>query len=588
MSETRIQVMRTASGGPAQKEKVVTVQRRHGAAPPPPPRSDIGTIVLHWTLTISILFSLVTGLRLSADAEDSWFAKMLEPVLMQGDVWTPHFIAAFFVVACIVAYTLYMRLGQLQRRVSLRKTVVLTLPTAPKLRWGAINVILYWVLFGAVSVLTVTGVLLYLGWGGVVVTIHYVAALTVLGYILFHVFSHTMMGGIPQLLRLFRPQALRIRRGGIAKPFAVAGAVGAVVATGVYMGDAFTHPVLEIGRTETPPALDGDLADAAWQAATPVFVRTSQGASLGGSGESTVEIRAVRDDEKVYFAFRWEDPSRSLKRLPLIKREDGWHLLHNRADIADETAYYEDKFAVTFSRSNAWGAGGSTHMGPRPLADKPGALNDRGLHYTTDGSYMDLWQWKASRGGMLGQLDDMWLGPPLEPSAAQVARTARYSAGYDGDAGKKFYVYNYGNEPPGGFRGPVKVERLPTDWRATARKLGPIDLDVNATDAADGQWWMFEDETVPYDPAVDAEIPVGTIIPGVLIMGTYEGSRADVTGAARWEDGYWTLEAVRALRTGDDLKDLPIESGLHLWVAVFDHNQTRHTRHVRPVEIQLR
>ena len=53
---------------------------------------------------------------------------------------------------------------------------------------------------------------------------------------------------------------------------------------------------------------------------------------------------------------------------------------------------------------------------------------------------------------------------------------------------------------------------------------------------------MFENETEPYTKEVDAKIPVGTVMPGVLISGNYEGDRADLTGGARWKDGYWTLE----------------------------------------------
>ena len=33
--------------------------------------------------------------------------------------------------------------------------------------------------------------------------------------------------------------------------------------------------------------------------------------------------------------------------------------------------------------------------------------------------------------------------------------------------------------------------------------------------------------------------------------------------------------------------DVPIADGVFLWVAVFDHNQARHTRHVHPVRIAL-
>ena len=143
-------------------------------------------------------------------------------------------------------------------------------------------------------------------------------------------------------------------------------------------------------------------------------------------------------------------------------------------------------------------------MGPKPLADKPAPLNKRGLHYTTDGSYMDMWQWKASRGGMLGVVDDMWFGPPVEPNPGQVDGTLRYQAGYDGDPGHKFYVYNWENEPPGGYQGPVKVLRLPKNWRAMSAKLGRVTFDPAASDDAGSQWWMFDDESVPYDPAIDA------------------------------------------------------------------------------------
>lgn len=550
------------------------------------PRSDVGTILLHWTLAIAIVVSLVTGLRLSADAEGSVFARSLEPILPQGEIWTWHFVAALFVIFGIFAYAAYMSMARLKRRVSLKKTIVLTLPASPKLRWAAFNVIAYWTLFLTVIVLAVTGVLLYLGHGGLVVDIHYISALVVGGYIIIHVISHYMLGGLQQLLRLFRPQPLRVYAGMMSRPLAKALAIGLAIAAVAAYADFGSRDVLTAKKVADLPKLDGDLADAVWRDAIPVSVRTHQGSNLPGSGESTVEMRAVRTDDKIAFAFRWQDPTRSLKRLPLIKRQDGWQLLHNKADIADESAYYEDKFSVMFSRTDGFGSAGSTHMGPKPLAVKPGALNKRGLHYTTDGGIVDVWQWKASRGGMLGAVDDMWFGPPTDADDKQHAGLKRYSAGYGADEGKSFYVYNYKGQPPGGYRGGVEVKRLPVDHRATTAKLGTVDLSVEASDDAGSQWWMFENETVPYSPEKDAEIPVGTVIPGVLIIGSYEGSRADLSGGAKWRDGYWTLEVVRDLSTGNRL-DLDMESGLYIWVAVFDHNQTRHTRHVRPVRLEL-
>src|SRR5207237_10372852 len=73
------------------------ISRREFQAPVNPserrPRSDWGTIALHWTLVASILVSLATGLRLAADDENNWFARLLNPILPQGEIWTPHFVA---------------------------------------------------------------------------------------------------------------------------------------------------------------------------------------------------------------------------------------------------------------------------------------------------------------------------------------------------------------------------------------------------------------------------------------------------------------------------------------------------------------
>ncbi len=76
------------------------------------PRSDVGTIVLHWALAVAIIASLLTGFRLSADAEDSVFAKALEPILPQGEIWTWHFVSALVVIGGIFAYGAYMSMAR--------------------------------------------------------------------------------------------------------------------------------------------------------------------------------------------------------------------------------------------------------------------------------------------------------------------------------------------------------------------------------------------------------------------------------------------------------------------------------------------
>ena len=94
------------------------------------------------------------------------------------------------------------------------------------------------------------------------------------------------------------------------------------------------------------PILDGDTSDPVWRSIPPFSVMTNKGDNFDGKGESKIEIRAVHDGTWAYFLFTWEDPTRSLKQLPLIKQADGWHMLHNGYENGDEHDFNEDKFSV--------------------------------------------------------------------------------------------------------------------------------------------------------------------------------------------------------------------------------------------------
>jgi hypothetical protein len=551
-----------------------------------PPRTDIGTITLHWATATAFLISLLTGLRIAADNLDAVVSRWLSPILPQGEIWTWHFFAGLALFFCGSAYLLYMRRSGLARRAAPKKLRVFFLPVVSKLRFGALNVALHWALYSLVVVLTGTGIMLYLGYGGWWVYVHSTAAFVGLAYIFVHVTSHYLYGGWQQLFRVFRPAALVATKAMRPRPLLVGTLAGVGIVTAVVGIDWVTRDTLVVRRVATAPQPERLLDDPVWTNVRPVRIRTQQGTSLGGTGESLVEVRSVHDGSKIYFAFRWEDPTRSLRRNPLIKREDGWHIFDERAGWMDIVNFYEDKFSVVFAEQASFGASGVAHFGGKPLADKPAPLNRRGLHYTTDGSYMDMWQWKASRGGHLGYMDDQYIGPPREPNAAQIAGKARYQAGYWDDPGRSFYSYNYKDTPTGGTTGPIELKRLPKEVAATSAKLGHYSLDPNAVDTEGAHWWMTESESAPYSPELDAKIPVGTVIPGVLVMGNYEGDRAQVRASVRWHDGHWTLVASRDLVTGSKYdKDFVSGKDLYMWVAVFDHTQTRHTRHPRPVRV---
>ncbi|MEL6505875.1 MAG: ethylbenzene dehydrogenase-related protein [Pseudomonadota bacterium] len=554
--------------------------------------SDGGTIVLHWLTVLSMVASLLTGLRISADGINAPWAAGLTALLPQGEIWTWHLVASLVLTFTIGAYYIYVRRGDLGARNGPRRFKTLTPPTNTRLRWRAINVALHWLAYGAIAALTVTGALLYLGHGGMSLTVHRALAWTMLFYILVHTLAHFFYGGIEQLLRLFRPRPLMETPSSKAWPMACALGIGTVVAGGLYAADLGTRDTVTVVKVQTAPALDGVLDDPVWQWAKPASTRTHQGANLGaskpGEGVSLVTTRAVRDDTHIYFAFQWQDPTRSLMRNPLIKKEDGWHVMAQRAAEADVVDYYEDKFAVLFAHADKPGGAGSTFLGEDTLPAHAKSPHRRGMHYTVDGRMLDLWQWKATRGGLLGHTDDMHIGPPKAASAAQKAGDKRYAAGYDADPGKKIYEYNYKTPTRAAYNGPVEIKRLPRDLAGMRLQLGTVPKDADGQNDSGSQWWFTRDNSVPYDPGLDAAIPVGTILPSTLNIHTYAGDRADLSSGAKWKDGVWTLEVARKLDTKSafDTAFIPGTS-LYAWVSVFDHNQIRHTRHQRPITLKI-
>jgi hypothetical protein len=116
--------------------------------------------------------------------------------------------------------------------------------------------------------------------------------------------------------------------------------------------------------------------------------------------------------------------------------------------------------------------------------------------------------------------------------------------------------------------------------------MGQLSLDPDVGESDGARWFMTEADTVPYTPEVDRLIPVGTVLPGVIISGDFSGDRADVRCAARWASGHWALEVARRLDTHSKY-DVALRSGVFMRVAAFDHSQIRHTRHVRPIRLEV-
>ena len=628
-------------------------------------KTDYGTIILHWLLVGAICVAFVTGLRIATEAPDHAWINALDAMLPSASVWTSHIEAAVVLVAVAIAYAIYLTLSGLDRRVQLDKVRLRGLLGSKQTRWGAISVMLTWIFFGTMVALIVSGGLLYFGVhaGYDIVMLHWYAAWVVPAFAALHILIHFRIGGVSQLLRIFRPEPVppppprldpielltllaektaqaetqdmphvprttlqpqqplqeerpardETRRGPPrpgprpaagrrrnvtlqANPFVVAAAVAITGASAFIAADYLAVDTLKIHRIDVAdaPTLDGDTSDPVWRNVQPYSLVTNQGGNFDGRGESRVSIRAVHDGTWAYFLFTWEDPSRSLKQLPLIKQIDGWHLLHDGYERGDENAFNEDKFAVLLTTSDVDLAGDRTfHASPHPVADAPSTMTGRGLHFTTtqgtsgQGVFGDVWQWKATSGGPMGWMDDDHFGPPLAPTPMQVSNAVPYRGGFAPDPGKANYVDNFDRtEKPVNGDDIVTPRRLPKDLASIITAMGQVNLDPDVGESDGARWFMTADETVPYTSEVDRLIPVGTVLPGVIMSGEYSGDRADVRGAARWASGHWALEVARRLDTKSQF-DVPLKTGVFMRVAAFDHTQIRHTRHVRPIRLEV-
>jgi hypothetical protein len=377
-----------------------------------------------------------------------------------------------------------------------------------------------------------------------------------------------------------------------SNPFVVAVAIAIAGASIVVATDRLAVDQLQIHRISSAdvPILDGDTSDRAWRNIQPFSVMTNQGGNFDGKGESRIDIRAVHDGTWAYFLFTWDDPTRSLKHLPLVKEIDGWHMLHDGYESGDEHDYNEDKFSVLLTTLDVTLAGDRTfHAGTHPIPEAPPTMTGRGLHYTPGNDvYVDVWLWKATSSGSTGWMDDSHFGPPLDPTPMQVRNVVPYRGGFAPDPGTANYADNFimSDEPAVDGKRMITPRRLPRDLAKTVAAMGEIDLDPNHGESDGARWFMTEAESVPYSSQQDVTVPVGTVIPGVIIGGEFSGDRADIRCAARWASGHWALEVARRLDTHSQY-DVPLQTGVFMRVAAFDHSQIRHTRHVRPIRLEV-
>jgi hypothetical protein len=371
-----------------------------------------------------------------------------------------------------------------------------------------------------------------------------------------------------------------------SRPLASALLVSLLFGGGLLAFDLYRSPRLVVATISSAqaPEIDGDISDDVWRTATPARVLTLHGGNFGGSGESTVEVRAVHDSQNVYLALEWDDPTRSLEHMPLFKDQEGWHSLQAEDQTANAMRFYDDRIAIMLASPGLPLIGGAIHLGTKPLQGAPASTTGRGLHYTAPGKMVDLWVWHAAYGVQTNMVEDLFIGPPRSFTAAQMAGSERYMGGIGADdpdhpLAKPNFVTATGVSP-----GHVQPLNLPTASQISLADIN-LDTDVSVPISKGNLWTVRQSGSQPFSPAGDARFPPGSVIAGTVIDDDATPGPNDVTARGAWAGGHWILELKRSLQPGKN--DLAFKDGTMLWFAVFDHSQSRHTYHIRPLIVEM-
>jgi len=173
-------------------------------------KTDYGTIILHWLLVGAFCVAFVSGIRIATEAPERSWINLFDAVLPRQSVWVAHMQAAVVLVAVSLAYAVYVAKSGLGRRIQLDKVRLRGLFGRKQARLGTYNIVLYWIFFATMLGLIASGGLLYFGFyaGHDVATLHWYGTWVITAFAGFHVLSHYRIGGMSQLLRVFRPTRL--------------------------------------------------------------------------------------------------------------------------------------------------------------------------------------------------------------------------------------------------------------------------------------------------------------------------------------------------------------------------------------------
>jgi hypothetical protein len=305
--------------------------------------------------------------------------------------------------------------------------------------------------------------------------------------------------------------------------------------------------------------LDG-MADKAWEAAQPVTVMLEElpyepDNGYEGIRETEVSVKSLYDSENIYFLITYKDPTKSLERFPWIKQPDGsWKKSANKDSTGHDNTYYEDKFAMFWNISTEGfaeeGCMIACHL------NEPGDSSAGRKYTASPDETIDMWHAKYVRSLPMGMFDDQYVDNNTDPKQNS-------GWGRKGDTGKGGYTNNDNKD-----------------------KSAPAFMNLNPS--GDEKYYVIPSKKVPF---VDVFKP-GDVVPGIDIQ-PMMGGRADILSRNHHENGMWTLEVMRSLKTEgentetQDVQFTDMSKTYPFGLAVFDNSQINHLYHLETLELKF-
>jgi len=308
-----------------------------------------------------------------------------------------------------------------------------------------------------------------------------------------------------------------------------------------YMNEDAAPVVFASHLDDAPmPVLDGKIGDAAWKTALETTVATwrlDDGAPQSGT---VVDVRAVYDDTRIYFVFRWPDASRQDQMGRWIYRQSRWQA---ETDWPDALAL-DWQTTAKVADFKQGGCAVLCHTTGR-FADVPRMATRH------EDAVVDEWYWNAYTARWAGRPGDgfldnrvVYIAPDSKPAAFRWAHDGQSVA--------------HGSDTSGA--------RLPDVLGAVPLALNVQQPQGNVPGPA---FRVRNGSRVPVDSMELAGF--NESVPLYVGGQPEQGDAADIRGVASWAEGWWTLEISRPLRTSSprDVQLDPAQNtasfGLALW-----------------------